>query len=158
MGGIARVSERFTGIASLVSLLGGLILTWLALSANVTERTHEIGLMKSVGWTGAEVGRYFLVEGILLSIMGAGIGLVLGWLTTLVLRRLPIQPVILNPEMPTHIGFDTGGAAQITLPAFLTAIPILLALTVAITGGALASWLIARRAASMKPADALRNL
>jgi putative ABC transport system permease protein len=157
MGGIARVSDRFAGVASLVALLGGLALTWLALSASVTERTREIGLMKSVGWTGEQVGNYFLLEGVLLSSLGAATGVVLGWLSALVLSLLPIQPIALNPDMPMSMGSSLAVQTSMTLPAHLEITSILLSITVAIAGGAAASWLIAKRAASMKPAEALRN-
>lgn len=157
MGCIARISNRFTRVAALVALLGGLALTWLVLSASVTERTREIRLIKSVGWSRRQVGGYFLTEGLLLSILGAMIGLALGWLTTLILSQLPIQPVVLNPSMPAGMGFNAPATVPMTLPAYLSLPAILLAMCVAVGGGAIASWLIANRAALMKPADALRN-
>jgi ABC-type antimicrobial peptide transport system permease subunit len=157
MGGIARISDRFSGVASLVTLLGGLALTWLALSASVTERIPEIGLMKSVGWTAGEVGRYFLSEGSLLSVFGALLGLIVGWLATLALSQLPIQPVVLNPDMPPGMGFNAAETTPMTLPAHLSFVPVVISISIAVFGGALSSWVNAKRAASMKPADALRN-
>lgn len=157
MGGIARVSDRFTGVASLAALLGGLALTGLALSASVAERTREIGVMKAVGWTAGQVARYFVTEGLAVSVMGALAGLGLGWLTTLGLRLIPIDLGPLNANAPSDLAVSSVTATVLSLPARLTPGPVVFALSVAVVVGALASWLVARRAAALKPADALRQ-
>ncbi len=157
MGGIALVSQRFAGIASLVALLGGMVLTALALSASVAERRREIGVMKAVGWTAREVQRYFVVEGLALSGLGALAGVALGWLATLALGQLPLDLSALNPNTPPGLAAAPGAATTLTLPARVALAPLALALGMAVVGGALASWLIARRAANLKPADALRQ-
>ena len=157
MGGIARVSDRFTGVASLAALLGGLALTWLALSASVAERTREIGVMKAVGWTAGQVARYFVAEGLAVSVIGALAGLGLGWLTTLALRLIPIDLGSLNANAPSDLALNSAAAAVLSLPARLTLGPVVFALSVTVVVGALASWLVARRAAALKPAEALRQ-
>lgn len=156
MGGIASVSERFASIAALVALLGGIALTGLALSASVTERRREIGVMKAVGWTLRDVRRYFIIEGLALSLLGALIGILLGWLATLALGLLPIDAA-LNSNVPQGLASAPAMSGALTLPARLTLMPIVLALGAAAVGGAAASWLAARRAANLKPADALRG-
>jgi putative ABC transport system permease protein len=156
MGSIASVSERFASIASLVALLGGLALTGLALSASVTERRREIGVMKAVGWTLRDVRNYFIGEGLALSLLGAFIGILLGWLSTLVLGMLPID-VAVNSSVPQGLASASAMSSTLTLPARLTLAPVILALGAALVGGAMASWFIARRAAILKPAEALRQ-
>jgi putative ABC transport system permease protein len=44
----------------------------------VLERARELALMSAVGWSPRQVGGLVLVEGIAVSILGAGIGLLLG--------------------------------------------------------------------------------
>ncbi len=157
MGSIALVSQRFAGIASLVSLLAGLCLTGLALSASVAERRLEIGVMKAVGWTAAEVQRYFVVEGLALSLLGALAGIALGGLAILALGLIPIDLTALNLNTPLGLAAAPAAPATLTLPAQMTLMPIVLALGAAVLGGGIASWLIAKRAANLKPADALRG-
>ena len=155
MGGIAQVSDRFSGVAALVALLGGLILTGVTLNAGIRIREREIGVMKAVGWQARDVMKLFVVEGIVLSVVGALLGILLGWLSTLVLGHVSIDTTLLAGTTPD---FGTGPETPIaTLPAFLSLQAVLIASFAAILGGGLASWLSARRVAHLKPADALRG-
>ena len=156
MGGIALVSQRFAGVSSVVALLGGLALTGLALYASVSERRSEIGVMKAVGWMASEVQRYFVIEGLVMSMAGAWTGVVMGWLATLALGQIPIDLSALNANAPLSLAANVASDVP-TLPATVTPDSLALALGIAVIGGAAASWLVARRAANLKPAEALRQ-
>ena len=158
MGGISRVSKRFAGAAALVALLGGLLLTGLALSASVAERGVEIGVMKAVGWTARDVMRHFVAEGLALALVGAAIGITVGGLATLGLGLIPVDFSGLNlGNTPLGLSSTSPAASTLTLPAHITWGPVVLALGVTCLGGALASWLVARHAAALKPAEAFRQ-
>ena len=155
MGGVAQVSDRFAGVAALVALLGGLFLTGITLSAGINLRTGEIGVMKATGWQARDVVRLFTAEGVLLSLLGAALGILLGWLAVLIISQIPVDLTVLAGTTP-----DLGAvaeAATYTLPAHLSWNAVLLAVGTAVVGGGLASLLSARRTARLKPADALRN-
>lgn len=155
MGGIAQLSDRFTVIAALAALLGGLILTGITLSAGINLRSGEIGVMKATGWQSRDVVRLFTAEGVLLSLLGATLGVLLGWLAVLILGQIPVDLTTLTSTAPD---LGTGaGAASYTLPAQLSWPAVLLAVGTAVVGGGLASFLSARRTARLKPADALRS-
>ena len=63
-------------VALLVAALG--ITNTLVMS--VLERTHEIGVMKAVGARDRHVLLLFLVEGMLVGLLGSALGLLFGWL------------------------------------------------------------------------------
>jgi len=160
MGGVAQVSNRFAGVAALVALLGGLILTGITLSAGINLRTGEIGVMKATGWQARDVVRLFTAEGVLLSLLGAVLGIFLGWLAVLILGQIPVDLTVsagTTPDLGTAVGVTAAGVTAYTLPAQLSWNAILLAVGTAVAGGGLASLISARRAARLKPADALRN-
>jgi putative ABC transport system permease protein len=157
MGGISRVSQRFTGVAALAALLGGLLLTGLALSSSVSERQTEIGVMKAVGWTARDVSTYFVVEGLALATAGALAGIFLGWLVTLGLGLIPLDLGPLNASTPTGLEVAVAGGTQMTLPAQISLPVAFLALVLTVLGGILASWLVARGAAATEPAKAFRE-
>ena len=65
-------------VALLVSALG--IANTMLMS--VLERTREIGIMKAVGADNRQLQFVFLVEGALLGLLGAGLGLLLAWIAS----------------------------------------------------------------------------
>jgi len=62
---------------------------------SVTERTREIGLRMAVGARSHHILRQFLVEAVLLCLSGGGIGILVGRMTSVLVRSLknwPTQP------------------------------------------------------------------
>ena len=67
-------------ILSLLALFVGGYLIFQALDGVVIRRREEIGVLKSLGVTDAEIQRAFLIEALLLGIVGGLLGLLVGWL------------------------------------------------------------------------------
>ena len=65
-------------IIGIITLLGAAIGLMNIMLVAVTERTKEIGLIKAIGGKKASVRDQFLNEAIIISLMGAAIGIVLG--------------------------------------------------------------------------------
>jgi putative ABC transport system permease protein len=63
---------------ALITLLGAAIALMNIMLVAVSERTKEIGLIKSLGGKAAEIRSQFLWESILISLLGAVLGIVLG--------------------------------------------------------------------------------
>jgi putative ABC transport system permease protein len=113
---------------------------------SVLERTHEIGVMKAVGARSRDVSRLFLVEGLLLGLIGSALGLLLGWLCSLPGDQL--ARVIVEKHTGTKLEqslFVYPLWLLLGVPAF-----VLLVTT-------LAAVYPARRAAGVDPIQALRH-
>ncbi len=68
------------GIAAISLIVGGIGIMNIML-VTVTERTREIGIRKAIGATRGEILRQFLIEAIVLCMMGCAIGIALSWVT-----------------------------------------------------------------------------
>ena len=118
------------GISLLVGAIGILTMMWIA----VNERIGEIGLMRAVGATERHVQRLFLLEAVVLTVLGGAGGVAAG-LGIAALLRLAV------PGLPVY-----------TPPRYIAA-----ALLVSVVTGLLSGVLPARRAASLDPVEALHT-
>jgi putative ABC transport system permease protein len=124
-----------TGSAVLALVVGGLSVVNTMLMA-VTERVREIGLKKAVGAQTGHILREFLFEAILFGAIGGAAGLLLGWLTTVVINAWT--------------------ASQNLSLFLLSGRLVLLAIVFSVGLGAVAGIIPAFRAARMDPVAALR--
>ena len=118
-------------VASVSLVVGGIGIMNIML-VSVTERTREIGLRQSVGARGRDVLRQFLVEAVVLSLLGGALGIGLGAIGARVIADAF--------QWPTRVSSD--------------AIVIAFGCSAAI--GVFFGYYPARRAARLDPIDALR--
>jgi len=83
--------------------------------AVVSERTHEIGIRKSVGARRQDILNQFLVESSMLAGMGGFIGVILAWIIatavktfTSVPMAVPISAVLMGVGLSTAVGLFFG--------------------------------------------------
>ncbi len=76
---ILRIATQFSGAIASISLFVGGIGIMNIMLVSVTERTREIGIRKAVGATNAQVLRQFLIESLVMSVVGGLIGIALAY-------------------------------------------------------------------------------
>ncbi|MBV9786624.1 MAG: ABC transporter permease [Chloroflexi bacterium] len=99
----------FLGAIAGISLFVGGIGVMNIMLVSVTERTKEIGLRKAVGAKRRDILRQFLIEALVMSIMGGLIGLLLGYGTASLVGFLfseYITPVVTLGAVMLAVGFS----------------------------------------------------
>jgi putative ABC transport system permease protein len=89
------IAATAIGVVSVFLVVGGIVIMNIMLAV-VTERTHEIGIRKSLGARRADILNQFLVESAVLSLAGGIVGVVLAYLLTVVVNAATPLPM----EMP----------------------------------------------------------
>ncbi len=143
----------FMGIIAAISLVVGGIGIMNIMLATVTERTREIGIRRAIGAKRRDIAQQFLVETVVLSIVGGAAGVVVG---------LTCRPLIDAARALVTRAFP---AAMENLPEVirnvepeivLWSIPLAFSISVAV--GIVFGLYPAVRAAAMDPIEALREL
>jgi putative ABC transport system permease protein len=128
----AGIALATVGLAAVSLVIGGIGVANVMI-IGVTERTREIGVRRAVGARREDVLRQFLIESVLLSLVGGVAGLVLAGILTALLA--------------------------LVLPGFVPVLPawaLLFGLGSSCLTGVLAGYLPAREAAALDPVDSLR--
>ena len=103
----------FLGAIAGISLLVGGIGIMNIMLVSVTERTREIGIRKAVGAKGRDILWQFLVEAVVLSVIGGLMGIGLGMAGATIVTR--IEPQIQVALTPDVILLATGFSAAVGL-------------------------------------------
>jgi putative ABC transport system permease protein len=131
-----EAARSFTGLVAAVSavalLIGGVGILAVMLIA-IRERIREIGLRRAVGATARDVLVQFILEALIISLLGGVVGLGLGVIAAVVAARLGDWPLVISPASA------------------------LLAIVVSTVVGVLFGAYPARRAARLDPTVALRS-
>jgi putative ABC transport system permease protein len=160
MGGVSKISDQFSFIVSLIALGGAVFLIIKAMLSNLIERSREIGILKAVGWTAGDVQKQLMGEVFLQSLLGGVFGILMGYFFSYLLGFLSI-PISTPWELNLLPAFakDAAAVAQtVRLPVRISVGLTVISLALSLVAGGMASYLMGKRTARMKPAEILRRL
>jgi putative ABC transport system permease protein len=133
LGSVTGALTALLGAIAGVSLLVGGIGIMNIMLVSVTERTREIGIRLAIGARGREVLLQFLIEAVVLSAMGGIFGMLLG------------------------LGGSYAATRALSIPFTVSVDILVIALSFSATVGIAFGFFPARKAARLKPIEALRH-
>ncbi len=170
IGTISTFLILIAGISLVVAAIGIMNIMLIA----VYERTHEIGIMKSVGFRDRDILSVFIVQALLIGLIGGAIGIGAGlagpYALTAAVSASSSAPANSSHAAGGGLGGGGGGdfvftsssssgssAAPSIQPVFsveIIAVALLVAVLVSLMAGVYPAW----RASKLEPIDALRQL
>ena len=137
---VVQTISLFLAAIAAVSLIVGAVGIANTMFMSVMERTRQIGLLKALGATDAEVMKLFLMESGLFGFVGGVIGIITGVLISVIISAVGLMAMGPGGSMSTVVS-----------PQLL-----IFALAFSIFVGVISGVAPARSAAKMNPVDALR--
>jgi putative ABC transport system permease protein len=90
----ATIAGMAVGIVSVFMIVGGIVIMNIMLAV-VTERTHEIGIRKSLGARRRDILNQYLVESAVLAGVGGLVGVAVAWCVAFIVRNVTSVPMAL---------------------------------------------------------------
>ena len=138
-------------IAGISLIVGGIGIMNIML-ATVTERTREIGIRRALGAKRNDIIHQFLAESVVLTGVGGGLGVVLGFLCTPTVNFLREQAFRFFPDMMSALP-----PTIVQLEPQIASWSIIVSLVISFGVGLIFGMYPAVRAAQMDPIEALRH-
>lgn len=153
------ISDKFALIASLTGVTGAILLIMKTMISNLVERSHDIGILKALGWTKSDIQKQLMVETLIQTSIGGSLGILMGYLISFGLGFLSVPipaPEEMNfiPAMARH----AQDANQIVrLPVSVSLSLAASAMGISIITGGIAGFMLGQKTSTMKPADIFRQ-
>lgn len=111
----------------------------------VSDKTREIGILRAMGMPAKSIRRIFLLQGVVIGVVGTGAGVIVGLGLSLLLEHVFPIPLDASVYFIDH------------LPLYTEPIDVLLTITASVAVAALATIYPAGQAARLYPVEAIRH-
>lgn len=168
----SNLTKKFIGVTSIIIIFAAFVIVSLLTISSINKRVREIGTLKAIGWSNAEVVRQIVSESIVLGLFGAVLGIGLGLVAIAVLNHYNISfdatvqsmnssasnmlGRFMRPNETSQATANVETSVQLNVAISYTI--LLIGAGVAVLGALVSGFFAALKVSRLKPQVALRNL
>ncbi len=156
LSSITTAAGSFSTVTSLIAIVVAVLLLFKITAVGILQRRTEIGIMKAVGWTGSDVRNQFIIESLILGIIGGMTGIFLGWSAIYILGMVDIT-IPVSQDLAPDPFLSSGLQRQVSLPISFPVATGIISFALAAIIGVVAGTLASKSVSSISPAEALKN-
>lgn len=134
-------------IMSLLAVTVGVFIIFNSISVSVNQRSKEIGVLRSIGVEAGQIQKMFLVESIMMGVVGSAFGVGLGFFLAEGATRIM-----------SSVSASVYGLVSTPEPFAFNWNYALSAFAIGVVSSLIAAWLPARAASHLSPIQALHNI
>jgi ABC-type antimicrobial peptide transport system permease subunit len=160
LGNLFALSDKFASATSGIVMVVAFLMVFKTIAGGIQERAREIGVLKCLGWTNANINAQLLAESLVLCLLAGIVGVGFAGLVCFGLSFQELHIPIPWEMSPTPHFLPGGGEPvfkTVRLPVQLSWPLIGLALILSLIVGAITSVLCIGRITRIKPSEVLRH-
>lgn len=157
-GSLATIVNKFSILISIISVIAAFVLILKVMFSSLNERTHDIGILKAIGWTNKEIKNELVAESVIQNVIGAVIGIVMaiavGWFTSFISIDISLSGQIPPSSAVQHLFLQENINLDFVL---LPELHIFVIIGSILTGVACGYFMMGKLL-KIRPADVLREI
>ncbi len=153
---IASIAESFSLFISIIIAIVTIMLVIKVTFTTFTERIRDIGILKALGWTNAEIRTELIIESIILNFIGSIVGIFLSIIAVFFISFITIDLTFSGQAPPMsamQLGFNP---SEQSLSFVIFPELFIIAILAVMFIGLISGFLLSRKSLKIRPAEVLR--
>ncbi|MBF0363648.1 MAG: ABC transporter permease [Oligoflexia bacterium] len=156
--GMIVIAKKFSFFISTLTLLFAFAIIIKTMMFSIHERTHDIGILKAIGWTNNEVKSQIFTETFITALTGCFVGIIFNLIILYILSFIPINIQDTSEILPSSASSFVVEKNGMTLPFTIKWKLYLYAFIATIMIGVITGKIIIQKILKIKPSEVLRRI
>ena len=157
-GLMAKITDTFSLIITISTVFFAFILILKVMFSSLTERIRDIGILKAIGWTNAEIKKEIISESVIQNIIGGVLGILISIIIVWFISFISID-ISLQGQTPPVTAAQYAAATNDTVLKFILLPKLYLSVFFgSIIIGTICSLILVKKILCVRPAEILLKL
>jgi putative ABC transport system permease protein len=145
-------------ILSVITAVIAFLIVLKTMFISLSDRVHDIGILKAIGWSNREVQKELLVETVIITVTGAIAGIVVSLLLSFLISTIPLNTAPDGRTPPVSSMEFAGQIKESQLPLIIIPGLLLNSFAATLFIGLFTGFMITRKSLKIKPVEVLRKI